>query len=109
MTLQVVPSSIRFASVSVSRDAQQSLPESADFVSTVGTPQLVPTSLKTWNMTDRHLMLLNGIACIVSVIGTYYSTVVESLVYGPFFAFFFLYFIFYLIIYSNIGHVFVGW
>lgn len=66
-TLQVVPSSIPFASVSVSRDTQQSLPESADFVSTVGTPQLVPTSLKTWNMTDRHLMLLNGIACIVAV------------------------------------------
>lgn len=51
--------------VGVSRDTAQ---PSSSFVSTVGNPSPIPpTSLVTWNLTHRHLLLLNVIACAVAV------------------------------------------
>lgn len=49
----------------VSRDSSQ---PSSSFVSTVGNPpNIPPTSLVTWNLTNRHLLLLNIIACVVAI------------------------------------------
>jgi len=51
--------------VGITRDSNR--PPSS-FVSTVGNPpQIPPTSLVTWNLTHRHLLLLNVIACVVAV------------------------------------------
>jgi len=51
--------------VGVSRDSIQ---PSSSFVSTVGNSPPIPSnSLATWNLTHRHLLLLNVIACVVAV------------------------------------------
>lgn len=59
-------SSNPFAStVSLSRDIPQ---PSSSLVSTVGNPSPIPpTSLVTLNLTHRHLLLLNVVACVVSI------------------------------------------